>query len=592
MRKNSKKKDINEVATIESRIQHNNKMMTIIMSFLVVFTLMCLLLLGGSALGVKNYADFALSVEGATGMQSDWTYKVIQALIQGETPNVEYDSTKCDFAKWYEEFDKGRLDASTKKIMDSAKKAHEEMHTIAVEAKGMSGDEVATKIDELTRKQEELNGYLDAISTYLSDTKDGRYIRLVIILDVAMIVSIILAIITPKYIRKESKKLSATIAEPINNVAKWATELSMGTDNLEFNETYNSLDEIDQMITAFKAMAMSIQENVHVVQRVAEGDMTAFVNIRSAKDSLAKNLYKMVQNNDIMFNEIANIADRVSAGADDIANASNSLADSCTKQVHNISEFKEAVKETARLLSDNVVIISKSKNLSDEIKKEIIVNSEKLTQLLEAMEEISESSEKIFAVITTIEDIASQTNLLALNAAIEAARAGDAGRGFAVVAEQVRNLAEQSATAAVESRELIEDTINKANIGNNIANETSETFKKIEDTVEAIYKFNDEMIVAGQNQSEQLEEIEKDIVAISDLVSTSAAISQETAASCDLLNENADELREAMSRFNLRKRVPGKAYIPPEKQGDETFEKIAQINYDAAVKAGREKKGW
>ena len=190
-------------------------------------------------------------------------------------------------------------------------------------------------------------------------------------------------------------------------------------------------------------------------------------------------------------------------------------------------------------------------------------------------------------MIKTIEDIADQTNLLALNASIEAARAGEAGKGFAVVASEVGSLAAQSANAVVESRQLIEDTINKANIGNVITNETSETFGKIVESIDAIYKFNDEMSDAGQLQKKQMDMLENDIKSISDAVDANAAISEETAASCDLLDENADKLRDAMSRFNLRQREPGKAYIPPEKQNDEEFIRIAQHNYEEAKRTGR-----
>lgn len=228
--------------------------------------------------------------------------------------------------------------------------------------------------------------------------------------------------------------------------------------------------------------------------------MTAFVNIRSSKDSLAKNLYKMVQTNDLMFNEITQVAQGVADSANDIAD---------------------------------------------------------------------------------------QTNLLALNASIEAARAGEAGRGFAVVAGEVGSLATQSATAVVESRKLIEDTIHKASIGNHITNDTSETFKLIIKSVDAIYKCSDEMEDMGQRQKAQLSVIERDIQAISDAVDANAAISEETAASCDVLNENAENLRVAMGKFNLRKREPGKAYIPPEKQGDEEFKKLAQRNYEEAMKDGK-----
>lgn len=206
------------------------------------------------------------------------------------------------------------------------------------------------------------------------------------------------------------------------------------------------------MVDAFKKMAASIQENVHVVQRVAEGDMTAFVNIRSSQDSLAKSLYKMVQTNDLMFNEITQIANEVAEGATDIAEASGALAESCTAQAHTISDFKVAVENTGNLLRENTSRLSHSQEISAEIKHEVAESKEKMEELLSSMTDITEASRKISTVIQTIEEIADQTNLLALNASIEAARAGEAGKGFAVVAGEVGALAAQSADAAVQSR--------------------------------------------------------------------------------------------------------------------------------------------
>ena len=94
---------------------------------------------------------------------------------------------------------------------------------------------------------------------------------------------------------------------------------------------------------------------------------------------------------------------------------------------------------------------------------------------------------------------------------------------------------------------------------------------------------------AGQQQKAQMDAIGAEIQGIADAVGMNAAISQETAASCDLLNENAERLRQAMSKFNLRKREPGKAYIPPEKEGDAEFMRVAQQNYDKAVQTGKVK---
>ena len=585
---NVKTKDKAVVTTIESGIQKNNKIMIRIMIVLVVFTACCFFTLGAIALMVKNNADSAINVEKANGIQSEWTYGVIQGILDGTTPSVEMDSAKCEFANWYANFKGVAIDdATVQAAFDKAISIHEELHAIANDAVARGTEAAKESVDTLTGKQKELYDNIAIVSNYYSDKKDSIYSSFVIMINLSIIVNTLLAIITPRFIRKASKLLSKTIAEPVNAVAKWATDLSMGSDDLDFDDTQTSLEEINQMIDAFKLMAQSIQENVHVVQRVAEGDMTAFVNIRSSKDSLAKSLYKMVQTNDLMFNEITNVANEVSHGADDIANASNSLAHSCTQQVHSLSDFKVAIANTIKLVNANVDRISRSKELSGNIKEEIAASIEKMQQLLKAMEDITESSDKIFTVIKTIEDIADQTNLLALNASIEAARAGEAGKGFAVVAGEVGSLATQSAHAVVESRKLIEDTINKANIGNEIANETSDTFMKIVESVDTIYAFSDEMNEAGQQQKEQLNSIEGEIEVISDAVDTTAAVSEETAASCDLLNENAEKLRLAMSKFNLRKREPGKAYIPPEKENDEAFKREAQLNYDEAVKTGR-----
>ncbi|MBQ7919148.1 MAG: hypothetical protein IJ324_04285 [Lachnospiraceae bacterium] len=584
-------KDEMTVKTIDGAIQLNNKFMIRIMIGLIVFSICCLMLLGMFAIWVKDASNSAINIEVATGVQSDWTNDIIIDLVSGNPIDVELDSQKCAFAQMREELEGGLGIKSgyteVQAAYDEAMALHEELHKLAQQAKNTSPEDATEMVNLLTNTYMEFSSKMSIVSDYYIMRQDANYDWYVFVTNANIIIIIILAVVASKLIRRVSKNLSQTIAEPINAVADWATDLAMGSDELNFENTHTDLEEISQMIEAFEAMAKNIQENVHVVQRVAEGDMTAFVNIRSSKDSLSKNLYKMVQTNDLMFNEITQIAQEVAYGADDIANASNSLAQSCTNQVHSIADFKIAVEETAKLLNENVELIAKSKNLSGEIKQEVALSNEKMQQLLKAMEDITQSSDKIFAVIKTIEDIASQTNLLALNASIEAARAGELGKGFAVVAGEVGNLAAQSAKAVVESRQLIEDTIQKAAIGNKITNETSDTFKKIVESIDEIYVCNDEMTDAGNRQKEQLGVIETDIQAISDAVDSNAAISEETAASCDLLNSSADSLRAAMSKFNLRKREPGKAYIPPEKQGDEEFKKLAQHNYDEAVKEGK-----
>ena len=154
----------------------------------------------------------------------------------------------------------------------------------------------------------ELKAVLDGTASAALTSDEIHYFNLLKTRVVtAMFTNLILAAVVWVFIRKSAEKLADKIAHPVSAVVNWASALALGSDQLEFDEEQSELVETNEMMDAFKKMAASIQENVHVVQRVAEGDMTAFVNIRSSQDSLAKNLYKMVQTNDLMFNEITQV---------------------------------------------------------------------------------------------------------------------------------------------------------------------------------------------------------------------------------------------------------------------------------------------
>ena len=589
---NNKGDSEDSIISISKSIADNNKLIIKIMISLVLFSACAFMIIAFFAKCVKGLAASSSQIEDARTYQNEWVSDAVISIIEGTEFEHEFDADKCEFAKWKEQYNGYKLKRDyAVEAFDNAMRLHEEIHKLYSDNRDVTfadnPEKAVELIHNITSKYEEFSQNIEIVRKYYLDREALNYFGGTVQVILALVVNTILSITTPRRIRKVSKKLAEEIAEPVNAVAEWAAELSLGSDELEFTEMTTNIKEINKMIDAFQVMARGIKENIHVVQRVAEGDMTAFVNIRSSKDSLSKSLYKMVQTNDLMFNEITYIAQQVASGADDIANASSSLANSCTQQIQSISDFRDAVTETVDIINNNVEKIEKSKQLSGNIKSEVAISNEKMSQLLKAMEDISESSDRIYAVIKTIEDIADQTNLLALNASIEAARAGEAGKGFAVVASEVGSLAMQSANAVVESRKLIEDTIQKANIGNTITNETSETFGKIVESIDLIYKLSDEMNESGQLQKQQMDVIEREIMGISDAVDANAAVSEETAASCDLLNENAERLRKAMSKFNLRKREPGKAYIPPEKRDDQEFIRVAQSNYEKAQKAGR-----
>lgn len=392
-----------------------------------------------------------------------------------------------------------------------------------------------------------------------------------------------------------SNRMTNSISVPVVEVAEWAEKLSRGADDIgtaeiQENPLMISISEIHRMILAFTAMSKSIKENVDIVRRVSEGDMTAYVNIRSSEDSLGKSLYKMVQSNDIMFAQITQIADAVTDGTNAISEAAQDLAESCTKQAETIHTFREDIAITNQLVKENAKDAENANKLSDLIRNEVVVSKEKMKELVEAMKAIFDASKKVSGVIGDIESIADQTNLLAINAAIEASRAGQAGKSFAVVASSVKQLAEKSTLSAKHSKDLIDDTVAKASYGSQLSDETFSAFESIMKSLEQVIDVSKKIAASGFNQQQNMEEIEKSITEISDIVSANAASSEETAAMTNEITTNANVLKESMKQFHLRDRKPGKPYIPPEKVNDIDFVRVATENYERFAKSPEGKK--
>lgn len=574
--------------SVRGQIRKVNSRILFIIAIIVVCDILNFGLIDLFQIRENQFEQLTEGVKDVLIKQYEWMNE-LRSMSNGTA--IEMDSTKCSFAEWYELTavpKMGELGAG----LEDIKTRHEQFHQAGQDyvASKWTGGRAEADV-KLTEVGAALVDSLDNIVIYYTDKADKAHDALISRIIWAICTSVVLAVLVLVLARRLGDKLARKISEPIAAVADWSRELSMGSSELDFDvagKVNTDLEEVESMIMSFRAMAGSIQENVRVVQKVADGDMTAFVNVRSASDSLGKNLYRMVQSNDLMFAEISRVANSVAEGADHISAASAALAESCSVQASAVKDFTEMIEETSGFIVENNDKANGALVVTDQIGREIRESTEKMQQLLDAMVEIREASERVSVIIKTIDSIAGQTNMLALNASIEAARAGEAGRGFAVVAEEVKDLAAKSAEAAEESKKLIQDTMEKTALGDTISQETSETFVKITESIQNIINITRDIVKSGAIQQEHIQEARENIAEISEAIDGNAASSQEAAAASDELSNDATKLKEAMQKFNLRKRIPGKPYIPPEKKNDPEFIRIAEENYQKALREGKQ----
>jgi methyl-accepting chemotaxis protein len=167
-----------------------------------------------------------------------------------------------------------------------------------------------------------------------------------------------------------------------------------------------------------------------------------------------------------------------------------------------------------------------------------------MDNMMKAVMEINDASNKIGKVIKVIDDIAFQTNILALNASVEAARAGQHGKGFAVVAEEVRNLASKSADAAKDTGSLIDNSIETAHLGLDIATETSESLKKIVDGINKSAVIASTIAESSDSQTAAIDNLNNGINQVADVVKQNSATAQESAAASLEMSEQAKHLQQ------------------------------------------------
>jgi len=311
-------------------------------------------------------------------------------------------------------------------------------------------------------------------------------------------------------------------------------------------------DEIGQTIGAAASFVNRVTLVSKNLELMAGGDLTVEVKTLSEMDVIGKSMKQLVTNLNGMFGEIQTATMQVSEGSRQIADGAQALAQGSTVQAATIQELASSTAEIAERTKTNAVTADKTAKLSENIRDKAEKSNEQMNEMIAAVGEISEASKSISKIIKTIDDIAFQTNILALNAAVEAARAGQHGKGFAVVAEEVRNLAFKSAEAARDTGVMIQNSVDKAEFGNRIADETSASLKDIVAGINESSNLISEIARATEEQSFGISQINIGIDQVAQVVQQNSATAEESAASSEEMSGQADMLHQLISLFRLK----------------------------------------
>ena len=290
---------------------------------------------------------------------------------------------------------------------------------------------------------------------------------------------------------------------------------------------------------------------VSVANRIANGELGHDVQARSSDelgkllDSLKRMDAKLVE----IVSGVRGSADAVGSAARELSHGNDDLSQRTQQQAASLEETASSMEEMTATVKQNADNARQANQLAVGAREQAEKGGAVVHRAIDAMSEINNASRKIADIISVIDEIAFQTNLLALNAAVEAARAGEQGRGFAVVATEVRNLAQRSASAAKEIKDLIKDSVEKVKVGSELVDESGQTLSEIMESVKKVTDIVAEIAAASEEQSAGIEQVNNAVTQMDSVTQQNAALVEQASAASKSMEQQSTTLVHQIGYF-------------------------------------------
>ncbi|HEX8612128.1 MAG TPA: methyl-accepting chemotaxis protein [Telluria sp.] len=303
-----------------------------------------------------------------------------------------------------------------------------------------------------------------------------------------------------------------------------------------------------------------IRAAVRVAETVASGDLTSHIEVDSSDET-----GQLMQSLKRMNDSLVDIVGEVRGGTDAIGTASREIASGNLDLSSRTEDQASSLQETASAMDQLTSTVKLNADNAREANQLAISAAEVATrggavvsEVVATMSSINASSTRIVDIIGVIDGIAFQTNILALNAAVEAARAGEQGRGFAVVASEVRTLAQRSAAAAREIKELIGDSVSKVDNGTRLVDQAGKTMEEVVTSINRVTRIMTDITSASDEQRDGIEQVNLAVTQMDQVTQQNAALVEQAAAAAAAMQEQAAQLSQVVGVFKLGQLTAGR----------------------------------